>query len=82
MAAGSPGAVVVGGTAVEAGPGSVGFTASIPSGAPTALPAVAGKETSTVPPNEGIDTISRRNPAATKTLLKTHPSIESPRNRI
>jgi hypothetical protein len=67
---------------VEAGTGSAGFTASVPSGAPTALPAVAGKETSTVPPNEGIDTSNRRNPAATKTLLKTHPSMDSPRKII
>jgi hypothetical protein len=43
-----------------------------------ASPAVAGERVSAVPPKDGIDTNSRRNPAAAKVFLTIHPSKKPP----
>jgi len=77
-AAGTAGVTVAGGTAVEAGAGPGDFPAFVPSGLTAAPSAVAGERVSAVPPKDGIDTNSRRNPAAAKVFLTIHPSKKPP----
>jgi hypothetical protein len=77
-AGGAPGVTVAGGTAVEAGAGRGVSQPFAPSGSTTAPPADAGERLSVVPPKDGIDTSSRRKPAAAKAFLTTHPSMKPP----
>ena len=80
-AAGAPGVTVAGGAAVETGAGTGDFPAFAPSGRTPAPPAVAGERVSAVPPKDGIDANSRRNPAAARAFLTTHPSKKPPRKQ-
>jgi len=67
------------GTAVDAGAGTGDFPSFVPSGATAATPAVGGERVSAATKKDGIDTNRRRNPAAAKTFLTTHPSKKPPR---
>ena len=67
-----------GGMAVCAGAGPGDFASFVSSGLDAALPAVAGERGSAVPPKDGIDTNSRRRPAAARAFLTTHPTKKPP----
>jgi hypothetical protein len=70
--------VAGGGAAFEGGAGGGDFPAFVPSGMTAAPPAVAGERVSAVPPKDGIDANSRRNPAVAKAFLTTYPSKKPP----
>jgi hypothetical protein len=62
-----------------AGAGTGDFPSFVPSGSTAATPAVGGERLSAATNKDGIDTNSRRNPAAERTFFTTHPSKKSPR---
>jgi hypothetical protein len=65
--------------ALYAGAGTGDFPSFVPSGATAATPATGGERVSAATEKDGIDTNSRRNPAAVKTFFTTHPSKKPPR---
>ena len=77
-AAGTSGVTVAKGMASYAGAGTGDFPSFVPSGATAATPAVGGERVSAATKIDGIDTNSRRNPAAARTFLTTHSSKKPP----
>jgi hypothetical protein len=67
------------GMALDAGAGTGDFPSFASSGATAATPAVGGERVSAATGKDGIDTNSRRNPAAERTFFTTHPSKKPPR---